>query len=241
MNSFIKIFDSPPQLALKLAEEFKNEVEKKSDNIYISISGGSTPKIFFRELTLPPFGNNIDWSKVHLFWSDERCVPPSDSESNYGMTKKNLLDFIQIPAGNIHRIMGESHPEKESVRYSKEIDKILPSGNDHFPQFDWAFLGMGEDGHTASLFPNAELLYICSNIAGVAIHPVSGQKRISLTERIINNSKRISFVVTGKNKASILKKILDGLPENKNYPASRIEPLSGNLDWWIDKEAAFYL
>ncbi|MHB8854531.1 MAG: 6-phosphogluconolactonase [Ignavibacteriaceae bacterium] len=241
MNSSIKIFDSPPQLALKLAEEFNDVVEKKSDNIFISISGGSTPKIFFRELTLPPFGNNIDWSKVHLFWSDERCVPPSDSGSNYGMTKKNLLDFIQIPAENIHRIMGESHPEKESVRYSKEIDKILPSGNDHFPQFDWVFLGMGEDGHTASLFPNAELLYSCSNIAGVAIHPVSGQKRISLTERIINNSKRISFVVTGKNKASILKEILDGLPESKNYPASRIKPLSGNLDWWIDKEAALYL
>ena len=241
MNSSIKIFDSPPQLALKLAEEFKNEVEKKSGNIYISISGGSTPKIFFRELTLPPFGNNIDWSKVHLFWSDERCIPPSDSGSNYGMTKKNLLDFIQIPAENIHRIIGESHPEKEAVRYSKEIDKILPRGNDRFPQFDWVFLGMGEDGHTASLFPNAELLYSCSNIAGVAIHPVSGQKRISLTERIINNSKRISFVVTGKNKASILKEILDGLPENKNYPASRIKPLSGNLDWWIDKEAALYL
>ncbi|MHB8338804.1 MAG: 6-phosphogluconolactonase [Ignavibacteriaceae bacterium] len=241
MNSSIKIFDSPLQLGLKLAEEFKDEVEKKSGNIYISISGGSTPKIFFRELTLPPFGNNIDWSKVHLFWSDERCVPPSDSGSNYGMTKKNLLDFIQIPAENIHRIIGESHPEKEAVRYSKEIDKVLPRDKSNFPQFDWVFLGMGEDGHTASLFPNAELLYSCSNIAGVAIHPVSGQKRISLTERIINNSKRISFVVTGKNKASILKEILDGLPENKNYPASRIKPLSGNLDWWIDKEAALYL
>ncbi|MHB8579276.1 MAG: 6-phosphogluconolactonase [Ignavibacteriaceae bacterium] len=241
MNSSVKVFDSPQLLALKLAEEFKNEIDKISGNIFISISGGNTPKLFFSELASPPFGDNINWSKVHLFWSDERCVPPSDMESNYGMTKENLLDLIQIPVENIHRIMGESHPEKEAVRYSKEIDKVLPRDKSNFPQFDWVFLGMGEDGHTASLFPNAELLYSCSNIAGVAIHPVSGQKRISLTERIINNSKRISFVVTGKSKATTLKEILDGLPDSKNYPASQIKPLNGILDWWIDKEAAFYL
>ncbi|MHB1688393.1 MAG: 6-phosphogluconolactonase [Ignavibacteriaceae bacterium] len=241
MDKAVKIFDSSQSLAIKLAEEFKNEIEKKTGNFFISFSGGSTPKIFFRELAQPPFSDRINWNRVQIFWCDERCVPPADSESNYGMTKENLFDCIKIPEENIHRIIGESHPEKEAVRYSKEIDKILPRGRNNFPQFDWVFLGMGADGHTASLFPNAELLYSCSNIAGVAVHPVTGQKRISLTEKIINNSKRISFVVTGKDKAITLKEILNEQSESKNFPASHIKPSDGKLDWWIDKEAAFYL
>lgn len=241
ITSSVKVFDSPQQLALKLAEELENVVEKTLDNIFISLSGGNTPKVFLSMLALPPFKTDINWNKVQIFWCDERCVPPFDSESNYGMTKQTLLDQISIPSENIHRIMGESHPEKESVRYSKEIEKILPHDVNNFPQFDWVFLGLGEDGHTASLFPNSDLTYSCSNIAGVTVHPVTGQKRISLTEQIINNSKRVSFVITGKGKSATLKDILEDLPESKRYPASHIKPLNGNLDWWIDKEAAFYL
>ncbi len=239
MENRIRMFDSPQILAMNLAEEFKKEVSQSKDNFYLAISGGSTPKIFFKELAKTPFKEEVAWLHLQIFWCDERCVPPDDSDSNYGMTKENLLDHIRISAENIHRIKGEAHPEKEAVYYSKEIDKLLPKAKNNFPQFDWVLLGIGADGHTASLFPNSELLYSCSNIAGVAEHPVTGQKRISLTEKIINNSKRISFIVTGKDKANILSEIIKG--DHKNYPAARIKPAEGTLDWWLDKEAAFYL
>jgi len=240
MENRIRIFDSPQILAVKLAEEFKEKVQNSKVNFYIAISGGSTPKIFFKELAKFPFKDEIDWERLQIFWCDERCVPPNDSDSNFRMTKECLFDFVNIPNENIHRIKGESHPEKEAVLYSKEIERLLPKGKNNFPQFDWVLLGIGEDGHTASLFPHAELLYSCSNIAGVAEHPVSGQKRISLTERVINNSKRISFIVTGKDKANILHEVIDS-HDAKIYPASKIKPTDGILDWWIDKEAAFYL
>ena len=241
MDKNIKIFDSPDSLAQLLATDLMQEINNSSREFFLSISGGSTPKILFRELSRSPYKEKLDWSKVHIFWCDERCVPPEDSDSNYGMTKNILFDHINIPSENIHRIIGESHPEKETVNYAKEIEKILPKDNNNFPRFDWVLLGLGSDGHTASLFPNSELLYSCSNIAGVAIHPVSGQKRISLTENVINNSKRITFMVTGKDKAAILSDILNNNFGNRDIPASKINPIDGLIEWRLDSEAAQFL
>lgn len=241
MDKNIKIFDTSDSLAQMLATELMQEINNSSNEFFLAISGGSTPKILFKELSNPPFKEKLNWSKVHIFWCDERCVPPEDSDSNYGMTKTILLDHINIPPQNIHRIIGESHPEKEAVQYAKEIEKILPHGNNNFPRFDWVLLGLGTDGHTASLFPNSELLYSCSNIAGVAIHPVSGQKRISLTERVINNSKRITFMVTGNDKAVILSDIINNKIGNRDIPASKINPTNGSIEWRLDTEAAQYL
>jgi 6-phosphogluconolactonase len=241
MGRNLKVFDTSEKLAEDLANQLKETVNKQNENFYLAVSGGSTPVIFFKRLAEQPFKNEIEWNKVHFFWCDERCVPPDDSESNFGMTKINLFDKIKIPEENIHRIKGESDPNEETVHYVNEIENNVHNGENTLPRFDWVMLGMGEDGHTASLFPNKNLLFIYSNIAGVAEHPQTSQKRISLTLDVLNNAKRITFVVTGKNKAKILSEILNGLPISKNYPSAQIKPTNGTIDWMIDKEASFYL
>lgn len=241
MYNNVKIFDSPLELARSLSFEIQNAVNNKTDKYALSISGGSTPTILFNQLAQPPFKNEIDWDKLNFFWCDERCVDPSDIQSNYGEVKKTLFNFISIPKKNIHRIHGESDPNEETVRYASEIESFLPITGNKLPQFDWVLLGLGDDGHTASLFPGKNFLFIFSNIAGVAQHPATGQKRISLTKEILNNSKRITFIVTGKGKAKVISEILNGLPISKNYPASEIKPTDGIIDWMLDKESAFYL
>ncbi len=241
MSKKFQLFDTPDELAENLANQLKESVNKSNKSFFIAVSGGSTPIIFFRKLAEDPFNNEIEWSKLHFFWCDERCVPPVDPESNFGMTKINLFDKIKIPSENIHRIKGEFDPKEETFRYVNEIEDLVPNGKNNLPQFDWVFLGMGEDGHTASLFPNKELLFTFSNIAGIAEHPQTKQKRISLTFDVLNNSKRITFVVTGKGKAKILSEIINELPAGENYPSAKIKPVNGTIDWMIDKEAAFYL
>ncbi|MDR3625666.1 MAG: 6-phosphogluconolactonase [Ignavibacteriaceae bacterium] len=237
----LKIFDTPENLARYLADELQSSINNSTGNYYLAVSGGSTPLVLFDKLAHPFFRNNITWDKSHFFWCDERCVAPDDPESNFGAADRILFKQIQIPEANIHRIHGEDNPNEEVVRYSNEIEKIVPAGNGSLPQFDRVLLGLGEDGHTASLFPKSNLLFIYSNIAGVAKHPVTGQKRISLTADILSRAKRITFVVTQKAKAKVLSEILNDLPVSKNYPASQIKSAAENIDWFIDKEAAFYL
>ncbi len=240
MNN-IKIFNSPIEIAESLSIEFQNAVNNSEKKFNVAISGGSTPNILYNRLAQTPFKNEISWDKLNFFWCDERCVPPTDIQSNFGEVKKILFNLISIPEINIHRIHGEEDPNEETVRYVNQIESTIKFTVNKLPQFDWTLLGIGEDGHTASLFPGKNFLFIYSNIAGVSQHPATGQKRISLTKEVLNNSKRITFMVTGKNKAKIISDILKGSPKNKNYPASEIVPINGTIDWMLDKEAAFYL
>ncbi len=237
----LKVFDTPEQLAHELSNRLIQSVNEKPNEFSFSISGGSTPLVLFKKLSEVPFKDNLQWKRIHFFWCDERCVPPNDSESNFGMTKKILFDKIQIPEKNIHRIRGEAEPNIETVRYANDIENFLPKSENKLPQFDWVLLGIGEDGHTASLFPGKNFLFIYSNIACVSQHPATGQKRISLTKDILNNARRITFMVTGKGKAKVLSEILKGVPISKNYPAAEIKPFNGTIEWLVDKEAAFYL
>jgi 6-phosphogluconolactonase len=237
----LTVFDSPDLLAEHLASELRSSVNNSLNNFFLSVSGGNSPEFFFKKLAQAPYKDNIDWDKLHFFWCDERCVSPDNPESNYGMTKRNLFDFISIPEKNIHRIAGEANPNEEVVRYTTGIEDLVPVGENGLPRFDRILLGLGQDGHTSSIFPGKNLLFVYSNIAGVAKHPETGQKRISLTKDVLNNGKRITFVVTGRNKAKVLSEILNNLPGSKNYPAVEIKPVNGILDWVIDKEAAFYL
>lgn len=241
MKNKIKIFNRPGELAYYLSQQLQDIVNSHTGDFFLSISGGSTPVIFFDQLAQDPFNNGIEWSKLNIFWCDERCVVPDSPESNFGAAKKYLFDNVNIPPQNIHRIKGEANPAEEVIRYTKEIEKVLPEGENKFPRFDWIMLGMGKDGHTASLFPGENLISVQSNIAGIAQHPVTGQQRISLTAEIINNARRITFLVTGKEKSQMLSEIFKEDENSKNYPAAYIKPLNGNLDWMIDKEAAFYL
>jgi len=232
----LKIFENKSELASSFCEELLNLFDTK-EKYFLALSGGSTPGIIY-EILSKDYKQKINWKKIHLFWSDERCVHPEDVESNYGMTKKYLLDFIDIPEENVHRINGENEPGSEAVRYSEEIKSTINSRNG-LPKFDLVMLGIGEDGHTASIFPDQMHLLNSDKICEVAVHPSSGQKRITLTGNVINNSEQVSFLVTGNGKAEILKQIL--LEKNKIYPAELINPVSGKLNYFVDEKASALL
>lgn len=238
MDNTIKIFPTPNALAESLALELVNQINDTSTErlpFTIALSGGNTPKLLFSVLG-DKFASSVNWHFVHLFWVDERCVPPDDPESNFGMTKQALLNKIDIPECNVHRIKGEDNPEEEAERYSKEITKHTKRRNG-LPFFDVMLLGLGEDGHTASIFPGNLELFMSEKINVTAIHPVSGQKRITLTGKVINNSKNIFFLVTGKNKAPVVKSILFKEIQGKQYPAFYVLPEDGRLFWYLDNDA----
>ena len=238
MNKLIKVFPSPFELAEELAHELIRmikEVVKKRTLFSVAISGGNTPKLLFSVLG-DHFANSVNWKRVHFFWVDERCVPPDNSESNYGMTKHAFLEKIDISDSNIHRIRGEDDPEKEAIRYSWEIAEFTRKRNG-LPLFDVILLGLGEDGHTASIFPgNTELLYT-EKICEVTNHPLNLKKRITITGTVINNADNVIFLVTGANKAKILSEIIKKTGF-ENYPAEHINPVNGVLKWYIDNEAS---
>ena len=167
----------------------------------------------------------------------ERCVLPTDDESNYKMTVTHLLSKITIPEANIHRVFGEQDPKEEAVRYSELLQNTLPLVH-AIPQFDLVILGMGDDGHTASIFPHEIELWHSQEFCEVAIHPNSGQKRVSLTGRIINNAKTVCFLVTGQGKAEKVQEILNKQGNYRAYPATLVAPKSEQLIWFLDADAA---
>lgn len=232
----VKVFKYKSELALYFCEELYR-LSSLKEKFFIALSGGSTPVIIF-EMLAKNYKEKIKWNKLQLFWSDERCVPSNDEQSNYGMTKKNLLDFIDIPAENIHRIKGENDPEMEAIRYSEEIMNTVNSENG-LPKFDLVMLGIGEDGHTASIFPDQMHLLNSQNLCEVAVHPSTGQKRITMTGNVINNSERVIFLVTGRNKANIIKRIIED--KKQIYPAEFIYPVAGELLYFVDYEASLLL
>jgi 6-phosphogluconolactonase len=238
LGALFKIFHTPLELAEAFAAELAgriNAAEDKGSSFSIAISGGNTPRMLFTILA-EKYSSSVNWHNVRLFWVDERCVSPGNPESNYGMTKLILLDNINIPENNIHRIKGEDDPVKEADRYAQEIH-ISVRSKDLFPVFDLVVLGMGDDGHTASIFPGNLNLMDSEKICEVAIHPLSGQKRITLTGKVINNADFVAFLVTGQNKARIIEEIYKKKPQNMNYPASFISPSHGIVEWFIDDKA----
>jgi len=229
-----RIFDSPQATARGFAEHFL-KLHKENDNLSIALSGGSTPKILF-DLLASEFKADFDWSKIHLYWGDERCVPPSDDDSNYKMTVDHLISKINIPASNLHRVLGENDPEDEAIRYGEEIANDLTE-QAGLPVFDIVLLGMGGDGHTASIFPHQMELMTDKRICAIGINPDSGQNRVTLTGPVINNAKVICFLATGKGKAEKVDEIFNKKNNYLAYPASHIYPTHGNLFWYLDQEA----
>lgn len=231
----IKVFKNKE----KVAQEFSNYfVEKVTADqpFHVALSGGSTPKIVF-DVLVTDFSDTINWSNVHLYWGDERCVSPFDAESNYKMTVEHLISKISIPDENIHRLKGEENPQLEAKRYGRLLEDLLPHELG-LPQFDLVILGMGEDGHTASIFPHELKLWVSPDNCEVATHPDSGQNRVSLTGRIINNAKTVAFLVTGENKAEKVKIIVGREEGYLKYPASHVSPKTKDLIWFLDADAA---
>ncbi len=224
------------ELSEKVAQLLQNGAEKKSDFFTVALSGGSTPKAIFKYLA-ENYKDKILWNKIKFFWGDERCVPSDHPESNYLMTKENLFDEINVPAENFFAVNGNIEPAEEAVRYSSVVKDNVEIENG-FPKFDLVLLGLGEDGHTASIFSTQMEFLSSHRICEVAVHPISKQLRITLTGKVINNASKIIFLVTGKSKAGIVKSIINKENNFAVLPAAHIKPLNGNLIWMLDEEAA---
>ena len=227
-------FDTATDTARAFAQFLIEKIN--TTNTHIALSGGSTPNLLF-DLLANEYSFNVKWQNAHLYWGDERCVPPFHAESNFLSVKNRLIDHVAIPMENIHRIRGENDPTQESYRYSQRIKTLLPEKN-NLPCFDIVILGLGTDGHTASIFPDQMDLLTSDDFCAVATHPESGQKRVTLTGNIINNASTVAFLVTGKSKEEKVKLILSKKTERLKYPAAHIQPRHGQLIWYLDKEAA---
>ncbi|MFZ7282637.1 6-phosphogluconolactonase [Avibacterium avium] len=225
------IFENAQSAVEKIAEELK-QYSLEDRPVHISLSGGSTPKLLFKTLAAAPYNQAIQWKNLHFWWGDDRMVDPSEPESNYGEVQKLLFDHIEIPAENIHRIRGEAPVEQELARFQQELSAVISDG-----VFDWIILGMGADGHTASLFPH-QTNFDDENLAVIAKHPETGQVRISKTAKLLEQAKRITYLVTGAAKAEILKEIQSTPAENLPYPAAKIKAKNGVTEWYLDKDAA---
>ena len=221
-NKNVNIFKDSKTMAENLAEKTIGILaDPNKGKFTIALAGGSTPEIFYKTLAEEKYSSRISWDKVHLFWGDERCVPPDHQDSNYGMVERLLIEKVKIPDNNIHRIKGEQQPEEEARRYSELLNRVL-NKKEGQPYFDIIFLGLGSDGHTASLFPESKNLNIEGRLCSVAEHPSTGQKRITLNLPVISNAKKLFFMVTGKRKSEIIEKILLDKKTSKQYPASLV-------------------
>jgi len=237
----IRPYANPEALGRAAADLFSNAARHAASEerpAYIAVSGGSTPRRMFELLAEPPYGEQTPWEWVQLCWVDERFVPPDHPESNYRMVREALLNRIPLPDTSIHRIPTErGAPEKVADIYQLELQAILPRLGDGYPRFDLVLLGMGADGHTASLFPGSPGL--AETKRWVVANPVEslGQSRITLTIPAINHAAVIAFHVTGRDKAATLHRVLRGPRDTELYPAQAISPAAGRLLWLADKEA----
>ena len=232
----LHIYKSPEELAEAFANQLMSWVSDHPENAFhLAISGGKTPNMLFTILA-QEYATSSLWQKVHFWWVDERMVSPGDPESNFGTAHQLLFSQIIIPEENIHRIKGENDTEAQALSYSQQIQENLTSQNG-WPTFDLILLGMGDDGHTASIFPNQMHLIDSKRICEVAVNPQSGQKRVTLTGSVINHAMKVCFMVTGISKAERMAEISDNKEKANLLPAAHIHPVSGNPDWYVDQAA----
>lgn len=233
MNLIIHTSKTPEDLANDFAEQLITWIdETPGETFHMALSGGKTPSMLY-SLLAEKYINEVSWQKIDFWWSDERMVSPDDPESNFGVVNKLLFSRIELSPGQIHRIKGEKDPALESKRYGSEIRSVIPVVNG-WPAFDLVMLGLGDDGHTASIFPDQMRLLESDEITGIALHPLTSQQRITLTGKVLNNARKVAFLVSGESKAKILNEILNSSENSSIYPASHIHP-KGELHWFVDE------
>ena len=238
-----RVWPTPDALAATAAEYFttaESAAVEARGVARVAISGGTTPKAMFALLAerSEPYFAQVPWEKLHLFWVDERCVPPTDKDSNYRMTKEAMLDHVPLPASQIHRMQGELDPDVSAARYEATIRTEFRLEGAEMPIFDLVLLGMGEDGHTASLFPHTGALNELGRIA-VANHvPQKATWRITLTWPVINRACKVAFLIEGAAKAEVVKDVFIGAYDPEGKPSQLIRPASGRLDLLLDAAAA---
>lgn len=245
IRSNIKILPDPERLALTAAAHFIETVERTlqaREICSVVLSGGSTPLTLYHLLANEPYSEQVDWSRVHLFWGDERCVPSDLPESNYFKASRTLIDHVSIPEENVHRILTELKPEQAAENYEETLLRFFTSLPDEEERqnarFDLVLLGMGEDGHTASLFPGTPAIH--EQTRWVAAHYVDklAAWRVTLTPALLNRAANILFMAAGGGKSWALQKVLYGSYQPDRYPAQVIKPEVGNVLWLVDEAAA---
>jgi 6-phosphogluconolactonase len=235
----VQIFDNSQEVAHAAADYFverAREAINEHGRFSVALSGGSTPKIAYDLLASDDYKDSLDWSKVHIFFGDERCVPPDDAESNYRMANEAMLSRLPIPPQNVHRIQGVGDAAANAHLYEDELRTYFDNAS--WPRFDLVLLGMGDDGHTASLFPKSGAL--SEHEAWVTANWVEkfNVYRITLTLPAINHAAHIIFLVTGESKAARLAEVLSGAGTLGQFPSQLIKPANGSLEWLIDRAAA---
>jgi 6-phosphogluconolactonase len=238
MGPEIKVLPDPHAVAREAAERIVRAADQEialGGRFTLALAGGSTPKLLYQMLAAD-FAGAVDWAKVQIFFGDERCVPPDHPESNYRMARETLLSKVPIPGDNVYRMRGEIEPEEAAKEYGLMLkEKFGDEG------LDLVLLGMGEDGHTASLFPGTAAVNEAHHrvVANYAEHSTTGKSwRITLTAPFLNRSRQVLILVAGANKAKVLAEVLEGPRDPQKLPVQMIEPASGKLAWLVDAAAA---
>lgn len=253
MNKFkpanLEVLSDKAAVAAAVAKQLVDQIAQAKSEFTIALSGGSTPKVLFNEL-VSNHADSVDWQRVRFFWGDERCVPPDDEQSNYKMANELLLQPLKIKSEHVFRVRGEDSPSDEAVRYASQIKEVVTANRDGLPEFDFMLLGMGADGHTASIFPHQMDLLTAESVCAVATHPESGQNRVTITGPTINAARQIVFMITGAAKAKVVDEIINLCGEWESYPTSHIGIVSeaessessisrdGGLRFYLDNAAA---
>ena len=238
----VRVLLEPDFVARAAADTFEKLAKSKAAEgriFTVALSGGSTPVRLFKLLAAEPYRSQVPWRSIHFFWGDERNVPPDDPESNFGVANSTLLSLVNVPEDNIHRIKGElDDPVEAAAGYEIELLRFFGLAEGEIPRFDLVLLGMGPDGHTASLFPGTQALSETNRLVVAPWIDKLQTHRITLTLPVFNKAACIQFLVTGTDKAATLKAVFQGDPAKPHYPAQLIRPESGDLTWLVDEAAA---
>jgi 6-phosphogluconolactonase len=239
----VMVLDDYESLSVRAAEEIvhvSGESICTHGQFALCLTGGNTPADVY-SLMGTRFHLSVDWNAVHLFWGDERCVPPDDAASNYALAKRTLLSKLSLEPGQIHRIRGEDDPEQAAREYEQELRDFFSLHEDEFPRFDLVLLGLGDNVHIASLFPGIPAIHERERLAVAVEVDAPQRRRITLTPPVLNNAARIMFIVSGQNKAQAVKTALEGPRDPDQYPAQIIDPTHGEVMWLLDRPAASLL
>jgi 6-phosphogluconolactonase len=242
----LQVYSDAQQLSVAAAKWIAGliaETLKVRDRFTIALSGGSTPKLLHKILAAPPYKDQIDWSKMHIFWGDERAVPFEDDRNNAKMAYDTLLNFVPVPPSQIHVMRTDIGPEESAAEYEKILHQYFDAAPTGTPvtlpnSFDLVLLGMGDDGHTLSLFPGTAIVHEEKAWAKAFFLAAQDMYRITLTKTITNRAAHIAFLTTGTGKAHALKEVLKGAYNPDLYPSQEIKPVNGELHWFVDEAAA---
>ena len=239
MKPKLRIFDDLENISIHAANLFSDRAARsilERGQFLVALNGGGTPTRLF-QLLATDFHDKVEWAKVQVFWGDERCVPPNDAGSSYGQAQELLLSHVSVPESSIHRIQGELPPVEAAMEYSYRLKEHASPPLD-WPRFDLVYLGMGEDAHTASLFPGSPVHVMEAVLPVTAHYQDRPANRVTLTQLVFNSARMVVFMATGEKKASTLAEVLSDRYNPELYPAQRVDPKDGELIWLVDDDAA---